>query len=138
MNHISHICHIMEYLPQLFLAHSDFSLTPLTLNIKDNTKDFSLNHKNFYYIYMYVNSVLIVKNSNEYQTRMHSSRMRTGRSYTVCRSLLPGGGLHAGGWCLWSRGVLHAGGCLWSGGFSMLGGGGGVWSGGLLLARPPL
>ena len=25
-------------------------------------------------------------------TRMHSSRMRTGRSLTVCRSLLPGGG----------------------------------------------
>ena len=26
-------------------------------------------------------------------TRMHSSRMRTGRSLTVCRSLLPGGGV---------------------------------------------
>ena len=30
------------------------------------------------------------KNNNE--TRMHSSRMRTGRSLTVCRSLLPGRG----------------------------------------------
>ena len=31
------------------------------------------------------------------ETRMHSSRMRTGRSLTVCRSLLPGGG----GVCSW-------------------------------------
>ena len=27
-----------------------------------------------------------------YGTRMHSSRMRTGRSLTICLSLLPGGG----------------------------------------------
>ena len=36
-------------------------------------------------------------------TRMHSSRKRTGRPLTVCRSLLPGGGL-LGGVC--SRGVV--------------------------------
>ena len=36
-------------------------------------------------------------------TRMHSSRMRTGRSLTVCRSLLPGG--------VCFRGVSAPGGC---------------------------
>ena len=46
-------------------------------------------------------------------TRMHSSRMRTDRSLTVCWRLLPGG--------VWSRGVSGLGGCLvW---------GVGVWSG---------
>ena len=34
------------------------------------------------------------------KTRMHSSRMRTSRSLTICRSLLPGGGLLQGG-LLW-------------------------------------
>ena len=49
-------------------------------------------------------------------TRMHSSRMRTGRSLTVCRSLLPGGGCLLGGVC--------SGGCLLLGeGVSALGGG---------------
>ena len=51
-----------------------------------------------------------------FMTRMHSSRMRTGRSLTVCWRLLPGGG------CLLPGGV----------GGSGLGGvcsGGGVWSG---------
>ena len=33
-------------------------------------------------------------------TRMHSSRMRTGRSLTVCRSLLPRGGCCLLGGCL--------------------------------------
>ena len=42
-------------------------------------------------------------------TRMHSSRMRTGRSLTVCRSLLPGGGLLLGG--------LLLGGSAWGGGY---------------------
>ena len=42
---------------------------------------------------------------------MHSSRMRTGRSLTVCRSLLPGGG---GGVC--SRGICPQGVCLLQGG----------------------
>ena len=48
-------------------------------------------------------------------TRMHSSRMRTGRSLTVCCSLLPG----AGGVCL-----VPGGGCLPArsqGGFSLPG-----------------
>ena len=70
-------------------------------------------------------------------TRLHSSRMRTGRSLTVCCSLLPGGGClpGLGGVCLvwggspWSGGVL-----LGPGGFSLvrggvlLGPGGSPWS----------
>ena len=68
---------------------------------------------------------------------MHSSRMRTGRSLTVCYSYLPGGG----GVC------LVPGGFSLAGGFSLPGGGGGVclvrgvlpgggsaWSGGVLPA----
>ena len=59
-------------------------------------------------------------------TRVHSSRMRTGRSLTVCCSLLPGrgsglvpgeggGGLVPGGWSgPW--GVCSQGGCLVLGG----------------------
>ena len=38
---------------------------------------------------------------------MHSSRMRTGRSLTVCRSLLPVGG----GGCLLREGVRFGGVC---------------------------
>ena len=54
------------------------------------------------------------------RTRMHSSRMRTGRSLTVCRSLLPGGGVSAPvGVC--SGGGLLLGGCPLPGG-SALGG----------------
>ena len=58
-------------------------------------------------------------------TRMHSSRMRTGRSLTVRRSLLPGEG---GEWCLLLGGVCSWGGiCSWgsvcSGGVCSLGGG---------------
>ena len=68
-------------------------------------------------------------------TRMHSSRMRTGRSLTVCCSLLPGGG-----------GGSPCGGPAWSGGGSpcqrgvclVWGGspcwGGSAWSGGGLPA----
>ena len=67
---------------------------------------------------------------------MHSSRMRTGRSLTVCRSLLPGGVSAQGGVC--SGGVSALGsvcseGCVCSGG--VCSGGcllGGVYSGGLL------
>ena len=74
-------------------------------------------------------------------TRMHSSRMRTGRSLTVCCSLLPGGVPGPGGGSPWSRGGLPGprgvclvlgGGSPWSrggspcqGGFSLPGGGGG-------------
>ena len=51
------------------------------------------------------------------ETRMHSSRMRTGRSLTVCCSLLPGGwgGLPPGGLLLgggWSGGVCLRGGVV--------------------------
>ena len=41
-----------------------------------------------------------------FYTRMHSSRMRTGRSLTVCRSLLPGGG------CLLLGVGVCSGGCV--------------------------
>ena len=47
------------------------------------------------------------------KTRMHSSRMRTGRSLTICWRLLPGGSGPRGG--AWSRGVCF-GGCLLQGG----------------------
>ena len=63
-------------------------------------------------------------------TRMHSSRMRTGRSLTVCRSLLSRGLLGGGG--VWSRGCLvwgvsHLGGLSSPGGACLLLEGG-VWS----------
>ena len=81
-------------------------------------------------------------------TRMHSSRMRTGRSLTVCRSLLPRGGVVCsqgvcllqgvsalgGGVCSWRgvllQGVSAPGGCLLLEGVFALGG---VCSGGCLL-----
>ena len=54
-------------------------------------------------------------------TRMHSRRMRTGRSLTVFRRLLlgggvpgPGGGYLFLGGCTWSGGVPGLGGCAWS------------------------
>ena len=78
---------------------------------------------------------------------MHSSRMRTGRSLTVCCSLLPAvegesgpggvpglGGLLLGGVCLFPGGcLLPGGGCLVCGDGSLVQGGwvpgpGGVWS----------
>ena len=68
---------------------------------------------------------------------MHSSGMRTGRSLTVCWSLLPGGGV-----C--SRGIYSGGECLLLGGCLVLGSvcSGGVWSGGVsqhaLRQTPPL
>ena len=78
---------------------------------------------------------------------MHSSRMRTGRSLTVCWSLLPGGGVCLGGVCsggclLWgvggvcSQGVSALGGVCLLGGLSALGGClllGGLLPGGCLL-----
>ena len=61
-------------------------------------------------------------------TRMHSSRMRTGRSLTVCWSLLPGGGgLPGWGGSPLSRGE---GGSPWSGGRVSL-----VWGGSPCLVR---
>ena len=67
------------------------------------------------------------------ETRMHSSRMRTGRSLTVCCSLLPegegsapGGSAPVGGVCLVGGGCLLLGGSAWSGGWC-------AWSGGCLL-----
>ena len=73
---------------------------------------------------------------------MHSSRMRTGRSLTVCRSLLPGGGgcvgvvcllrggLHWGVSASWGDGVCLLGRCVCSGG-GVCSGEGGVCSGGV-------
>ena len=64
------------------------------------------------------------------RTRMHSSRMRTGRPLTICRSLLPEGCLLRGGMCLLG-GCLLPGGCLLWGcllltGVCLLRGGGGI------------
>ena len=68
-------------------------------------------------------------------TRMHSSRMRIGRSLTVCWSLLPGGVSGPGG--VWSGGVSGPGG-VWLGGSGQRG----VWSGGIsqhaLRQTPPV
>ena len=72
-------------------------------------------------------------------TRMHSSRMRTGRSLTVCCSLLPGGGslLGPGGCLPGSGGVLlgpgglpgkNPGGGLPGPGGCLPAGGGSAWS----------
>ena len=82
-------------------------------------------------------------------TRMHSSRMPTGRSLTVCCRLLPGGGV-----CLVPGGVLPDGGVLpgpggsaWSqGGFCLVRAGVSAWSqggvclvpGGGSLETPPV
>ena len=72
---------------------------------------------------------------------MHSSRMRTGRSLTVCCSLLPGGGgfsLPGGGVCLvWGRGGSpYQGGSAWSWGVPPWSRGVSAWSlGGVSLVR---
>ena len=58
---------------------------------------------------------------------MHSSRMRTGRSLTVCCSLLPGGGVDClvwGGVCL-----IRGWGALVPGGSALFGGGSGPGGG---------
>ena len=59
---------------------------------------------------------------NIIRTRMHSSRMRTGRSLTVCCSLLPGGGglPGLGGGSAWSRGSAWSGGSAWSWGVCLV------------------
>ena len=77
------------------------------------------------------------KKSSATLTRMHSSRMRTGRSLTVFRSLLFLGGWGVSGpggvwsWGVWSRGVWSRG--VWSQRGLVPGGSGpgGVWSWGV-------
>ena len=69
---------------------------------------------------------------NNNGTRMHSSRMRTGRSLTVCCSLLPGGGVPGLGRVCSGGGAWSGGVCLVQGGGLLLGGGvcsGGGWVG---------
>ena len=101
------------------------------------------------------NTLLAVSNCT-ITTRMHSSRMRTGRSLTVCRSQLPGGCLLWGGVCSWGgvsaprgvsvpRGVSALGVCVYSQGGLLPGvsAPGGVCSRGgvsqdALRQRPPL
>ena len=46
LHHISHAHHIMAYLTELLLVHSNFSLTLLLTNY------FSLNHTKLYYVFM--------------------------------------------------------------------------------------
>ena len=53
-----------EKMAELFFIHSDFSLTPLLIN------DFSLNHKNLYYIHIHANSVLFYA----YREKLDSKR----------------------------------------------------------------
>ena len=88
-------------------------------------------------------SILLLFNLFFNLTRMHSSRMRTGRSLTVCCSVLPGGGSpwSGGGW----GGVPGPGGVLLGpGGVSLVPGGGvclvwggSAWSRGGVLRRTP-
>ena len=64
---------------------------------------------------------------------MHSSRMRTGRSLTVFRSLQPGGVYLVRGGVRGPGRVPGLGGCTWSGGVYLVWGvylvrGGGTWS----------
>ena len=77
-------------------------------------------------------SLFCINAEIDFKTRMHSSRMRTGRSLTVCCSLLPGGVcLLQGVFSLPRGGLLRGvsapggsalGGCLlWGGGVSALG-----------------
>ena len=79
-------------------------------------------------------TLISLMDANMKKTRMHSSRMRTGRSLTVFWSLLLGGGVPSPWGCTWSWGVyLVLGGvpgprgCTWSWGVP---GRGGTWSGG--------
>ena len=61
-----------------------------------------------------------------FKTRMHSNRMRTGRSLTVCRGVLPSRGgaslqggcfLPGGGGCALSQGLSFRGGASFPGGW---------------------
>ena len=62
-----------------------------------------------------------IPRSKSFQTRMHSSRMRTGRSLTVFQSLQPGG-------CTWSWGVYLVRGGVPGPGGCVPGPGGCTWS----------
>ena len=79
---------------------------------------------------------------NNNGTRMHSSRMRTGRSLTVCCSLLPGGGgAWSGAGLLWGGGAWSGGGLPSPGGWSAPGGcllRGGGWVSQHALRQTPL
>ena len=75
-------------------AHSSYQTdTPITASIKHN-------------IFISKSHIQQHKAENDFKTRMHSSRMRTGHSLTVCWCLLPGGiCLVRGVVCLvWGRG----------------------------------
>ena len=65
-------------------------------------------------------SMRCIKTQSLLETRMHSSRMRTSCSLTVCCSLLPGGGLLRGVCLVW--GGAWSGVCLLWGGVSAPGG----------------
>ena len=88
-----------------------------------------------------ISYIPIVKRSHTCKPRMHSSRMRTGRSLTVCCSLVSGpgggGGLVRGG--VWPGGMSGPGGCVCSGGVWSRGvvsaPEGGVWSRGVCLPQ---
>ena len=59
-------------------AHSSYQTdTPITASIKHN-------------IFISKSHIQQKKAENDFKTRMHSIRMRTGRSLTVCWCLLPG------------------------------------------------
>ena len=75
----------------------------------------------FQFYIFWKNLIVRQKPKQKKKTRMHSSRMRTGRSLTVCRSLLPGGMSAPGGSALGEGGLLPgrsvcSGGCLLLGG----------------------
>ena len=96
--------------------------------------------RTYYYMVVYISNFY---RKDLQETRMHSSGMRTGRSLTVCCSLLPGvGGLDMGGWgvggvCL-VRGVGVGGVCLVRGvgGVCLVRGVGSAWSWGGCLPGP--
>ena len=64
----------MKIIAAIFLVHFNGPLTPLLTN------DISLNHKNFCYIYMLINSVLIMK------TRVWCALQVCGRDWIGCHA----------------------------------------------------
>ena len=77
-------------------------------------------------------SLAVIPITLQIETRMHSSRMRTGRSLTVCCSLLPEGGSAPGGGLLLGGSAPVGGVCSWEG---LPGRGGGVPGTGGVSAR---